>query len=151
MAKRQNTVAAAQILDPDHEGIDAEIVSSVEDNGTEVEKAESLGTVITVPGVETMTVEPDGPVFKIPPKFVNAVEIKLPLIEVLESDPAYISCRVETRLSPRQARALRGLFLGLHELHQKTTNGQHVDNANDALRWLLDQVADVVEASRSDS
>lgn len=80
---------------------------------------------------------------QVPKSKSKAVEVTVPLLE----HGVVLLSRVEhCRLSPRQSKALRLLFDGLvAEGESICTVGEHMEKVtgqNDAVRWLLDQLAD---------
>lgn len=79
----------------------------------------------------------------VPKSKTKAVEFTVPIIE----HGSVLLSRVEhCRLSPRQSKALRLVFDGLvAEAESIRTVGEHrekVTGQNDAVRWMLDQIAD---------
>lgn len=71
------------------------------------------------------------------------VEITAP---VVEHGKVFLS-RVECKLTPRQARALRLLFDGLAANGERVQLGNvrdPVQQQHDGIRWVLDQIADSV-------
>ena len=79
----------------------------------------------------------------VPKSKTKAVEMTVP---VLEHGSVLLSRVEHCRLSPRQSKALRLLFDGLvAEGETIRTVGEHtekVSGQNDAVRWLLDRIAD---------
>lgn len=55
-----------------------------------------------------------------------------------ESTILHIDARLTT---PTQQRAMSSLATALKATHAQTANGDHVDTAAQAIRWLLEQVA----------
>ena len=87
----------------------------------------------------------------IPARKVEAVEIRLPLIPLCTSEKnGYVGTHLQFRMTQRQARTLKSLFYGLHEVHQKMHDGRHVDRTQDALKWMLDQIADIYDQRHSE-
>lgn len=68
------------------------------------------------------------------------VQISVPL-EVAEPD-GYVSTHVEVRLSGRQAVGLHRLWRTLNRRDERTLNGKHVQSRADAVRWLLEELAE---------
>lgn len=48
----------------------------------------------------------------------------------------------QTRLTPRQMVAMKALKCSLHAQNQKLDNGRHVESNGDALRWILERIAE---------
>lgn len=59
----------------------------------------------------------------------------------LEPD-AYLPRKIEARLSIDQRKGLKMLTLGLRQQHTQLASGKHVDTHADAIRWLLEQIAE---------
>ena len=67
--------------------------------------------------------------------------------------PGYATRYVDMRLTPRQAAALKFEWCSLSERGERFAGGRSshpdgttVENGNDGLRWLLDRLADAIEA-----
>jgi hypothetical protein len=71
--------------------------------------------------------------------------VHIPVIPLPEGDVAYRSRHIHMQLIPEHANALWAVRNGLHERHLKTNDGNHVDHVNDAIRWILENVASVME------
>lgn len=61
----------------------------------------------------------------------------------------YIPRKLEARLNDRQARALFALRNALDRQTATTDNGQRVVYNPDAIRWLLEQIADQLDKAES--
>jgi hypothetical protein len=57
------------------------------------------------------------------------------------------SQRLDLSLTRRQAEALHCVLHGLHVQHAQLREGRHVENIQHALRWILEQIADEIDAS----
>lgn len=83
---------------------------------------------------------------KVPKSKTIAVELTCP---VLEHGNVFLSRVEHCRLTPRQSRALRHLFDGLvaegATIKLAGPHPEKVTAQNDAVRWLLDQVADAID------
>ncbi len=58
------------------------------------------------------------------------------------SKPPYCEEHVDFHFSPAQALAVRLLLDALKAGHFMLENGQHVDKTPDAVRWILERVAE---------
>lgn len=69
-------------------------------------------------------------------------------LEISHCSAGYLSFTFEnpqipaTRLTPRQALAMKAITQSLNAQNARMANGQHVARNPDALRWILDKVAD---------
>lgn len=64
-------------------------------------------------------------------------------IPVRPFDPnIYRTNQLHLRLTQRQADAMRVIFDGLHDAKAKLESGKHVDSPADAVKWILEKVAD---------
>ena len=74
---------------------------------------------------------------------IRPVTVELPTGEI---DPgAYLSDHVEGRLTPKQRRGLRYVKNGADATGERLENRRFVQTGIDALRFLLERVADAVE------
>lgn len=100
----------------------------------------SAGTDIVLPtDKSTQSTEADAPEV-----------VRTPIVAVLASKDGtgYISRHIDVRLTDRQSRALARLTSGLQQIHAmyvSRTGARHVDTKVDAVRWLLDTIADQEE------
>jgi hypothetical protein len=67
-------------------------------------------------------------------------ELMLPMAPATTS--AYIPTHVDVHLSVTQAAALRRVFDGLQARAVRLENGRFVQTGADAVRWILEQVAE---------
>ncbi len=58
-----------------------------------------------------------------------------------EEADGYVSTHLELRLSADQARGLHRLWRALNKRDDRTLNGKHVQSRADAVRWLLEEIA----------
>lgn len=73
------------------------------------------------------------------------VQIAVPVVPLNET--VYRVRHVNVNLSTEdQQIGLRRVFDALHGLHAKLANGRHVDTPADAVRWLLERVAETGKA-----
>lgn len=90
-----------------------------------------------------------GPQVHTPPQGVQTreagqqVTVQLPVCQPEGNE--YIPLKIEARLTDRQARALFALRNALDRQTATTDNGQRVVQNPDALRWLLEQIADQLD------
>lgn len=77
------------------------------------------------------------------PEREETLAIDLRLIEVPQAElhGEYVSDYIHLRMSAAQAQALTRLFLALNGQHAQLSDGKHVDNRVDAVRWLLEEIA----------
>ncbi len=69
------------------------------------------------------------------------VTITVPLSEIIGAP--YLPMKLEVgRLTMPQREALVSMRIALKEKHVQTANGKHVDSNPDAIRWLLEQIAE---------
>lgn len=71
------------------------------------------------------------------------VIIEIPV--AVPTDSAYRTRQIHAKLTQRQADAARVLFDGLYAQDATLANGHHVDTPADAIKWLLEQIADGVQ------
>lgn len=80
---------------------------------------------------------------KRPKPEVNAndlITVEAPLGDLIPDQ--YEPRHVDAHLTAQQARALRRLRNGLDERHERLRGGKVVQTAPDAVRWLLEQLAE---------
>ncbi len=116
------------VLDPDHEA-EAVAPPTVEEIST-VELSEAVQVAVDDP----LTPEPD-------PASPRSLIIELPFADISAQDKGYVKAHIDIQLNGVQAKTLKALMRALHDTHQRTTVGRHVDSVTDAIRWLLDQIA----------
>jgi hypothetical protein len=86
---------------------------------------------------------------EMPARTVEAVEIKLPLVDLELRDIGYVSRHVNVHLSQKQSLTLNKIFRGLHATHQTMEDGRHVDKRPDVIRWILDQIESIYAGSEA--
>ena len=77
------------------------------------------------------------------------ITIEIPIGELTDHEylPEGLNFRLLGHKSSRSMRAaLKRVFRALHTNHAVMSNGRHVDNPTDAVRWILDQIAEKLEA-----
>lgn len=83
-----------------------------------------------------------------PRKLADPIQVLIRFLVDHAAGPGYTprgfsSARMQAaRLTPDQARALKLLRVNLCEQHCRMANGRHVESDADALRWLLEQIAE---------
>lgn len=78
-------------------------------------------------------------VFTEPVAEPSIAEIKIPVLDPMFD--GYFTDRVDVRLSQLQKDNLRIIFHGLQNRFAKLQNGKEVSNAQDAIKWILENVA----------
>jgi hypothetical protein len=58
--------------------------------------------------------------------------------------PGFQTKHIELQLSAEEAAIVARLRVGLSEEHRQLAKGKHVESANDAVRWLIQQVLNAV-------
>lgn len=76
----------------------------------------------------------------VPETHAETINLELPLLE----HGGFAATRIDTRLTPRQAKAMRLVFDGLvaRKEQVRLVGLSPVRQQVDALRWILDRVAD---------
>lgn len=73
---------------------------------------------------------------------ISSVLIEIPVMPFDASK--YRTNQLHLRLTQRQADAMRVIFDGLHEAKRKLDSGKHVDSPADAVKWILERIADEI-------
>jgi hypothetical protein len=58
--------------------------------------------------------------------------------------PGFQTKHIELQLSTEEAAIVARLRVGLSEEHRQLAKGKHVESANDAVRWLIQQIVGAV-------
>ena len=84
---------------------------------------------------------------EIPSRRVESFSLQLPMLPLDASDTSFTSYHLNLRMTIGQAKTLRGIYQGLNEMHARKADGKHVDSMQDAVKWILDQVADMFDGT----
>ena len=79
----------------------------------------------------------------IPERRVQFVMLKVPLREIPASDNSYKTNKLNVALNATQAQTLRSLTDALNRCDSRTDDNRHVAKEIHAIRWFLDQLADL--------
>lgn len=78
-----------------------------------------------------------------PDPVASSVVVRSINVPILESTfDGYFSNRVDLRLDSKQTKVLKAVFYGLQNRYAKLANGKEVSNAQDALKWLIENVSE---------
>lgn len=98
------------------------------------------------PAAAARVTVPNNPVD--PVAVIQNVLVELPTTGI---PPAtYIPRKIELRLTEKQGRAYRQVTLGIHETAAKLDNGKYVNSGVDAVRWILERIADSLAPEASE-
>lgn len=76
-------------------------------------------------------------------QITSSVLVRSINVPILESTfDGYFSNRVDLRLDSNQTKVLKSVFYGLQNRYAKLANGKEVSNAQDALKWLIENISE---------
>ncbi len=138
--------AAPPTIPPGPSSLDVEQVDSVDEDAVDEEETDDVEEIDELPAENAevgSTEPPAAPQHKPEPveslELAGTVTIRAPRLPLVEG--AYMQRKVEARLSQDQRKGLKMLTMGLHHEHARLASGKHVDSPADAVRWLLEQIA----------
>ena len=131
------------------DGVAAAVSGIDAGNPAGVAGAADEDNVLTVSALSTR-VEPSAVIVEeIPARRVTYVMLKIPLMDLCGSDNSYKTNKVNVSLDAVQATTLRSLTDALNRCDRRTDDGKHVAKEVHAIRWFLDQIAEVFAGNGS--